>query len=112
MPASLKRACVAERLRADIRISLCAITSSTYSLPLPGPPPATVYRASGQLDRALPLLEETLKLRQAKLGPGHPDTRATMKGVKFLRALSSAGERYRAKLAELGPKHIDTLLAR
>jgi len=43
MPASLKRACVAEMPPADIRVLLYAITSSTYSLPLPGPPPATVY---------------------------------------------------------------------
>src|SRR5262245_21826750 len=43
MPASLKRACVAEMLRAYIRRSLYAITSSTYTLPLPGSPPATVY---------------------------------------------------------------------
>src|SRR5262245_9867471 len=53
MPASLKRACVAEMPRAYIRISLCAITSYTDSLPLPGPPPATVYPAVGP---AAPLL--------------------------------------------------------
>src|SRR5262249_55494068 len=48
MPASLKRACVAKMPLAYIRISLCAITSYTYSLPLPGPPPATVYHHHAQ----------------------------------------------------------------
>ena len=32
------------------------------------------YRDAGKLDQALPLFEETLKLRKAKLGPDDPDT--------------------------------------
>ncbi len=35
---------------------------------------AAIYRDAGQLEKALPLVEETLKLRKAKLGPEHPDT--------------------------------------
>ena len=35
---------------------------------------AISYRAAGQNDRALKLLEETLALQKAKLGPDHPDT--------------------------------------
>ena len=35
---------------------------------------AGAYQAAGKLDLALPLFEETLKLRKAKLGPDHPDT--------------------------------------
>lgn len=30
------------------------------------------YQAAGKLHKALPLLEETLKLTKAKLGPDHP----------------------------------------
>jgi tetratricopeptide (TPR) repeat protein len=36
------------------------------------------YQAAGKLDLALPLFEETLKLRKAKLGPDHPDTLISM----------------------------------
>ncbi len=32
------------------------------------------YQAAGKLDLALPLLEETLKLRKAKFGPDHLET--------------------------------------
>ena len=35
------------------------------------------YQAAGKLDLALPLCEETLKLKKAKLGPDHPDTLVT-----------------------------------
>jgi hypothetical protein len=35
---------------------------------------ATGYLASGKLDLALPLLEETFEHMKAKLGPDHPDT--------------------------------------
>ena len=36
------------------------------------------YQEAGKLDLALPLLEETLRLRKAKLGPDHPDTLKSM----------------------------------
>ena len=39
------------------------------------------YRAAGKLDRALPLFEETLALRKAKLGPDHPDTLDSMNNL-------------------------------
>ena len=39
------------------------------------------YWRAGKLDLALPLFEETLKLRQAKLGPDHPDTLVTMNNL-------------------------------
>ena len=39
------------------------------------------YQDAGQLDLALPLLEETLALEKAKLGPDHPDTLATMNNL-------------------------------
>jgi tetratricopeptide (TPR) repeat protein len=32
------------------------------------------YQAAGQMNRALPLLEETFKVRKARLGADHPDT--------------------------------------
>ena len=36
------------------------------------------YEADGRLDEAIPLFEEVLKLRKAKLGPDHPDTLQSM----------------------------------
>jgi hypothetical protein len=39
------------------------------------------YRATGRLDRALPLFEETLTLMRAKRGPDHPDTLACMNNL-------------------------------
>ena len=35
---------------------------------------AAAYEKAGKLDLAVPLYEETLKLRKAKLGPDHPET--------------------------------------
>jgi hypothetical protein len=40
-----------------------------------------VYRDAGRWPDALPLLEETLKLRKAKLGPDHPDTLISMNNL-------------------------------
>ena len=42
---------------------------------------ALAYQECGRADDALPLLEETLKLRKVKLGPDHPDTLRTMNNV-------------------------------
>jgi hypothetical protein len=36
------------------------------------------YQAAGKLDLALPLLEDTVKRRKARLGPDHPDTIGSM----------------------------------
>jgi tetratricopeptide (TPR) repeat protein len=35
---------------------------------------AAAYRAAGQLDKALPLMEQTLDLKRKKFGPEHPET--------------------------------------
>ena len=35
---------------------------------------ATAYARAGRLTEAIPLYEETLKLREARLGLDHPDT--------------------------------------
>jgi tetratricopeptide (TPR) repeat protein len=42
---------------------------------------AGAYQAAGKLDLALPLMEETLKLQKAKLGPEHPDTLTSMNNL-------------------------------
>ena len=68
--------------------------------------------AAGKLDLAIPLFERTLKAREAKLGPDHPQTLVSMRNLESLRNLSTAQERYRVQLAKNGPGHIDTLLAR
>ena len=39
------------------------------------------YRAAGKLDLALPLFEQTLQLRKAKLGLDHPDTLHSMNNL-------------------------------
>ena len=78
---------------------------------------ASGYRAAGQLDRALPLLEETLALRKAKLGPDHPDTLTSMNNLadgyraagQLDRALPLYEETLALRKAKLGPDHPDTL---
>ena len=42
---------------------------------------ANAYRATGKLDLALPLFEETLKLHKDKLGANHPATLKTMNNL-------------------------------
>ena len=71
----------------------------------------------GRVNEALPLFEETLKLRKAKLGPDHPDTLESMFGLAW--AYQAAGrldeatslheEVLRLRKAKLGPDHPDTL---
>ena len=73
----------------------------------------------GKLDRALPLYEETLALRKAKLGPDHPDTLTSMSNLarryldagQFDRALPLFEETLARRKAKLGPDHPDTLTA-
>src|SRR5262249_30920922 len=71
---------------------------------------AVAYKEAGQLDRALPLLEQALKLRQATLGADHPDTLTSMRNLglayQAARRLNQAGplmeeslKRTRASLA-------------
>ena len=42
---------------------------------------AAGYQAAGKLDKALPLLKETLALTKSKLGPDHPDTLLSMNNL-------------------------------
>jgi len=65
----------------------------------------------------LPLLEETLRLRKAKLGPDHPDTLNSMNNLaggyqaagQLDKALPLYEETLKLKKAKLGPDHPDTL---
>ena len=78
---------------------------------------ALAYNSAGKPDLALPLFEETLKLRKAKLGPDHPDTFRSMKNLAD--AYYAAGkldltpplweEMLKLMKAKLGPDHSDTL---
>ena len=52
---------------------------------------AGAYEEAGQLERALPLLEETLRLKKAKLGSDHPDTLVQMNNLAV--AYFAAGKR-------------------
>ena len=78
---------------------------------------AMAYRDAGRPTEALPLLEETLKLQKAKLGPDHPDTLDSMNNLAM--AYQAAGrldeaiplyeETLKLQKAKLGPDHPDTL---
>jgi tetratricopeptide (TPR) repeat protein len=78
---------------------------------------AAGYKSAGQLDRALPLLEETLRLRKAKLGPDHRHTLTSMNNLaegyqaagQIDRALPLLEEALRLSKARLGPDDHDTL---
>jgi tetratricopeptide (TPR) repeat protein len=77
------------------------------------------YWAAGKLNQAVPLLEETLKLRKAKLGPEHPDRLVTMNNLAV--AYEDAGKQdqalplYEATLqgrkAKRGPDHHTTVFS-
>ena len=45
---------------------------------------ASGYEAAGKRDLALPLFEETVQLRKAKLGADHPDTLNSMNSLASL----------------------------
>jgi tetratricopeptide (TPR) repeat protein len=76
---------------------------------------AMAYQHAGKLDLAVPLFEETLKLKRAKLGPDHPHTLTNMD--KLALAYQAAGkpglalplfeETLKLKKAKLGPDHPD-----
>ena len=79
---------------------------------------AHCYQARrSELDRALPLYEETLALRKSKLGPDHPDTLVSMNNLaegykavgNFDRALPLFEETLALEMAKLGPDHPNTL---
>jgi tetratricopeptide (TPR) repeat protein len=59
---------------------------------------AMAYRASGQLAKAVPLLEQTLENRKAKLGPDHPNTLTSMWNLGKAYADVKQGERAAATL--------------
>ena len=71
------------------------------------------------MDLALPLFEEMLKLRKAKLGPEHPDTLQSMNNLavayreagKLDLALPLLEETLKLCRAKLGPEHPDTLIS-
>jgi tetratricopeptide (TPR) repeat protein len=78
---------------------------------------AASYRDAGQLDRALPLLEETLKLTKAKLGADHPTTLTSMNNLaagyyaagQLDRAVPLWEETLKLYKAKLGADHPVTL---
>ena len=57
---------------------------------------AQAYHGLGEMDKALPLFEKTLKLRKAKLGPEHPDTLVSMSALAM--AYKSVGKQGSAAL--------------
>jgi tetratricopeptide (TPR) repeat protein len=78
---------------------------------------ATGYLDAGKLNLALPLYEEALKLRKAKLGPDHPDTLSSMHNLavgyraagKLDLAVPLHEETLKFMQAKLGADHPDTL---
>jgi tetratricopeptide (TPR) repeat protein len=81
---------------------------------------AAAYQAAGKRDRALPLFEETLKLRKAKLGAEHPDTLTSMNNLAGLywrqqrldRSIPLFEETLQLREKNLGRQHPDTLQTR
>jgi serine/threonine protein kinase len=79
---------------------------------------AQAYGAAGKRELALPLYQETFKLRTSKLGPDHPDTLASMHSLalglqnegKLSEALSLFEKTLELRNARLGIDHSDTLL--
>ena len=51
---------------------------------------ATTYQDAGELDRAVPLLEETVKAQETVRGPNHPDTLIAMNNLA--RAYQGTGQ--------------------
>ena len=80
---------------------------------------AEAYEAAGQLDLALPLLEETLKLFKAKFGPEHPHTLLSMGYLaggytaagKLDLAIPLFEETLKVEKAKFGPEHPNTLIS-
>jgi serine/threonine protein kinase len=78
---------------------------------------AMCYMDAGKLDRALPLLEETLALQKSKLGPDHQNTLSSMNNLasgyrdagKLERALRLFEETLALRKSNVGPDHPDTL---
>jgi tetratricopeptide (TPR) repeat protein len=78
---------------------------------------AAGYRAAGKLDLALPLFEQTLKLKEAQLGPADPGTLRSMFSLasayeaagKLDLALPLYEETLKLRKAKLGPENPETL---
>jgi tetratricopeptide (TPR) repeat protein len=78
---------------------------------------ARAYHDAGQLDKALPLLEQALAKRRAKLGPDHDYTLASMNNLagayhdagQLDKALPLLKQALAKRQAKLGPDHPDTL---
>jgi tetratricopeptide (TPR) repeat protein len=78
---------------------------------------ALAYQASGQLARAVPLLEETLQKWKVKLGPDHLDTLTCMNNLAWAyqasgqpaKAVPLYEETLQKRKAQLGPDHPQTL---
>jgi serine/threonine protein kinase/tetratricopeptide (TPR) repeat protein len=96
------------QLGADHRDTLTSMDSLAWA-----------YQTAGELALALPLYEETLKLRKAKLGPVHPHTLVSMNSLasgyqavgKLDLALPLYEETLKLRKAKLGPDHVDTLVS-
>jgi len=81
---------------------------------------ACAYLDAGQIDRALPLFEDTLALSKSKLGPDHNDTLASMnnlasgywKARKLDRSIPLFEECLKLVRVKLGEDHPDTLGAK
>ncbi len=75
------------------------------------------YHSAGRLDEAVPLLEETLPLRKAKLGDEHPSTLTSMNNLaagyysagRLDEAIPLLKETLGLCKAKLGDEHPDTL---
>ena len=78
---------------------------------------AVSYRANGRLDEAIPLFEEALKLRKARLGPDDLLTLQSMWGLagayteadRLDEAIRLSEEAFELRKAKLGPDHPTTL---
>ncbi len=79
---------------------------------------AGAYQAGGEMDKALPLFEETVKRMRAKLGDDHPDTLLNMNHLATAhrlagdpdKAISLHEQALTLMRAKLGPNHPYTLL--
>ena len=78
---------------------------------------AAAHLDLGQVDRAVPLFEQTLVARRAKLPPDHPDTLRSMhslaqayqKAERHEKSLALYTEALQRRRQKLGPDHQDTL---
>jgi tetratricopeptide (TPR) repeat protein len=79
---------------------------------------AVAYHEAGDIDKSLPLKEETLRLKKARFGPNHPATLNSMNSLaagyqeagKVDVALPLFEETVQRMKAQLGPDHPTTLV--